>query len=96
MGMKWARSATKHGISPERSGYVIAQSRAYSKVPAPPNSPPGLNVPRRLYLGDDADGTPLEVMAIELASGDLLVIHAMEMREQYRERYTEMKRWTTT
>ncbi len=63
---------------------------------APPHSPPGLNVPRRLYLGDDADGMPLEVMAIKLTSGDLLVIHAMEMREKYRERYTEMKKWTTT
>ncbi len=96
MGMTWARSATKHGISEDRSGYVIEHSRTFSKVPAPPNSPPGLNVPRRLYLHDDADGIPLEVLAIELESGDLSVIHAMEMQEKYRRRYEELKKWDTT
>jgi len=96
MGMIWARSATRHEICPERSGYVIDQSRTFSKVPAPSNSPPGLNVPRRLYLGDDEDGIALEVMAIELESGDLLVIHAMEMAEKHRERYLELKKWKDT
>jgi len=47
--------------------------------------------PDRL-LGDDAEGTPLEVIAIELEAGDILVIHAMELREKYRERYLEIKK----
>jgi len=35
-------------------------------------------------------------MAIELESGDLLVIHAMEMAEKHRKRYLELKKWKDT
>jgi hypothetical protein len=49
--------------------------------------------PRYVYLGDDADGLALEVMAVELSSGDLLVIHAMPLRKKYRRDYQEAKRW---
>lgn len=38
----------------------------------------------------------MEVIAIELESGDLQVIHAMELREKYRERYLEIKKWENT
>jgi hypothetical protein len=48
---------------------------------------------RSLYLGDDAEGTPLEVMAVELEDGDLLVIHAMALRNRYRAQYEEAKQW---
>jgi hypothetical protein len=48
---------------------------------------------RLLYLGDDADGVPLEVMAVELDNRDLLVIHAMPLRDRYSEEYEEAKRW---
>lgn len=46
-----------------------------------------------MFLGDDADGVALEVMAVELEDGDLYVIHAMGLREQYRPQYEEAKRW---
>jgi hypothetical protein len=49
--------------------------------------------PRLVYLGDDADGVALEVVAIELEEGSLLVIHAMPLRDRYREQYEEAKRW---
>ena len=46
-----------------------------------------------LYVGDDEDGREIEVMAVELDDGDLFVIHAMSMRERYRNEYEEAKRW---
>jgi hypothetical protein len=46
---------------------------------------------RAVFLGDDPQGNPLEVMAIELPNGGLLVIHAMSLRNKYRQRYEEAK-----
>jgi len=46
-----------------------------------------------VYLGDEAGGQALEVMAIQLADEDLLVIHAMPLRDKYRPQYEEAKRW---
>ena len=48
---------------------------------------------RLLYLGDDADGQELEAMAVEGSKGELVVIHAMELREKYRDQYEEAKQW---
>jgi hypothetical protein len=56
--------------------------------------PPSGQLDERLvFLGDDADGVALEVMAVELEGGDLYVIHAMDLRERYRPQYEEAKRW---
>lgn len=60
--------------------------------PPPAGAPAGTEL-RLLYLGDDADGVALEVMAVELEDGSLLVIHAMRLRERYREQYEEATRW---
>jgi hypothetical protein len=46
-----------------------------------------------VFLGDDADGLALEVMAIALEDGSLLVIHAMPLRDRYRAQYEEARRW---
>lgn len=46
-----------------------------------------------MFLGDDENGVALEVMAVELESGDLLVIHAMPLRDRYLEQYEEAKKW---
>jgi len=48
---------------------------------------------RIVFLGDDADGTALEVMAIETEDGQLLVIHAMGLRSQYGRQYEEAGKW---
>jgi hypothetical protein len=50
-------------------------------------------VDRLVYLGDDPNGRPLEVMAVGLADGDVLVIHAMPLREKYRRQYLEAMKW---
>lgn len=48
---------------------------------------------RLVYLGDDAEGVALEIMAVESAGGDLFVIHAMPLRDKYRREYEEAMRW---
>jgi hypothetical protein len=48
---------------------------------------------RLVCLGDDANGRALEIMAVEGSRGELVVIHAMELREKYRDQYEEAKRW---
>jgi hypothetical protein len=90
--IRWARSATRHRISRDRSRHVIQHCGLRFEQPAPSSAPASAD-PRLVYLGDDAGGVPLEVMAIELEDGDLLVIHAMPLRERYREQYEEAKRW---
>ncbi len=39
------------------------------------------------------NGVPLEVMAVELEDGGLLVIHAMPLRDRYRMQYEEARKW---
>jgi hypothetical protein len=46
-----------------------------------------------LFLGDDAAGVPLEIVAVELADGWLRVVHAMPMRHSYRDLYEEAAKW---
>jgi hypothetical protein len=48
---------------------------------------------RLVYLGDAAAGVALELMAVQLAAGDLLLIHAMPLRRKYREQYEEARKW---
>jgi len=55
--------------------------------------PGGIGDDRLLYLGDDEDGVPLEVMAVELEDDGLYVIHAMSMRKKYEGHYEEARRW---
>ncbi|MFI4991063.1 MAG: hypothetical protein ACHQHO_09170 [Solirubrobacterales bacterium] len=89
--MRFARSAGKHRISKDSSRHVIAHYRARFEEPPPPDSPASGSI-RIVYLGEDAHGRALEVMAVERDSGDLLVIHAMPLREKYRKRYEEAPR----
>jgi hypothetical protein len=82
-----APSALKHGISHERIQYVIDHCGLVSDVAAPPDA----KVPddRILYPGDDAHGIPIEVIALELDDGELVVIHAMKLRDTYMAEYME-------
>lgn len=89
--VRFARSATKHRISKERIRHVISHCGLAFEEPAPRASEA---VDERLVvLGDDADGKELEVMAVEGPKGELIVIHAMELREKYRTQYEEARQW---
>ncbi len=84
----WARSAGRHRIPRARTLFVIQQAgvcfedRTHRKGRS-----------RLYFFGDDEDEQPLEIVAVELEDGNLLVIHSMPMRERVEERYTEALRW---
>ena len=92
MNLEWARAATKHRISRERSRYVIDHCGLRFEQEPPADARASAS-PRLVFLGDDADGVALEVMAVELEDESLLVIHAMPLRGRYRDQYEEAKRW---
>jgi hypothetical protein len=92
VNLKWARSATKHRISRERSRYVIEHCGLRFKQEAPANAPVGASS-RLVFLGDDTDGIALEVMAVELDDENLLVIHSMPLRDRYQKQYEEATKW---
>lgn len=74
MLLRFARSAARHGISRERVRHVVETCR--SPLYSADDDREGLV----LFLGSDAHGVPLEVVGIELAGDDLLIIHAMRLR----------------
>ena len=92
MNLKWVRSATKHRISREQSRYVIEHCGLRFKQEPPANAPVGASS-RLVFLGDDTDGIALEVMAVELDDENLLVIHAMPLRDRYQKQYEEATKW---
>jgi len=57
-----------------------------------PSLEPAFSAPRLVFLGEDSDGAPVEVIAVETDYGGLLVIHAMERRPRYRDAYEEVRR----
>jgi hypothetical protein len=76
----------RHGISHDRSADVIetcAVALVWSDGP----------VDGLLFLGLDRHGVPLEVGAIELREGSLLVVHAMPIRRRYLDELREVMRW---
>jgi hypothetical protein len=91
MRFQWAASASKHQISRARSRHVIAHcGLIYVQAAAPPKR----SLQQLVYLGDDATGTPLEVMAVELDDGQtLFVIHSMPLRTKYQPQYQEALKW---
>jgi hypothetical protein len=81
-----------HRISKECIRYVITHCGLVFEEPASSSSAEALDE-RLLCLGDDAEGKALEVMAVEGSKGELVVIHAMELRAKYRDQYEEAKQW---
>jgi hypothetical protein len=92
MDFMWSRSAPRHRISRDRSRFVVEHCGLVFEETAPAGAPAGA-APRLVYPGDDPDGIALEVMAVELEDDALLVIHAMALRDRYREQYQEAKQW---
>lgn len=90
--VRFARSAAKHRISKERIRHVISHCGLAFEEPVLSRASEALDE-RLVILGDDADGGELEVMAVEGSQGELVVIHAMELRARYRDRYEEARQW---
>lgn len=88
----FARSATKHRISRQRSLYVIEHcglqivDRFWNPVTA--------DLDRKVYfLGEDLEEVALEVVAVESWEEDYRVIHAMELRKRFGAYYEEARAW---
>ncbi|MBA2488414.1 MAG: toxin [Chloroflexi bacterium] len=81
MAIRFARTVVRHGVSQVRARYVVEHCTCplYSGEPGDEDLV--------IFLGPDETGVPLEVMAIDLADGNLLVIHAMKMRRKYVDNY---------
>jgi hypothetical protein len=88
----FARSATKHRISRERSLYVIEHCglQLVNRYRNPAHSDVSQRV---VFVGDDLEGVALEVMAVEEEEEELVVIHAMDMRKRFRGFYEEARQW---
>ena len=84
MALLFTRSALRHGISQERSRYVIEH---YAD---PVYSPDSEVTDVILFLGLDDRGVPLEVAGVEVQGGHLLVFHAMRMRDRYVEQHVRL------
>lgn len=89
--MRWASSATKHRISQTRTRHVIDNARLIHFIRAQPPTRPADVL---LFTGDDPRGVALEIMAVELVNGDLLVIHSMPLRpKKFENEYRESQQW---
>lgn len=88
----FARSATKHRISRERSLYVIEHcgmqfvERHWRSTRSEPDR-------RVTFFGNDLEGVALEVVAAELEEEEFMVIHAMDLRDRHRVFYEEARPW---
>jgi len=80
---RFTKSARKHHIGRARVVFVI--ENAHNVVPqVRPGQPDVL-----MYLGDDQTGRALEVGIVVLDEGDVLVIHAMDLRPKFQKDYDE-------
>jgi len=87
----FARSATRHRISRERSLYVIEQCGIqFVERRRSHGWHPEKHV---LFLGDDLEGVALEVLAAENEEEEFTVIHAMNLRNKYFGLYEEVREW---
>lgn len=89
----FARSATKHRISRERSlcvvercGFQIVERRRSQDFSNGPDK-------RVYFLGDDLEGVRLEVVAAQTGEEEFTVIHAMNLRPKFLELYEEAREW---
>ncbi len=89
-GLSWTAGARKHRVSRAQVRHVIEHAGLFFVQPVTPPDRPDEAV---LFLGDDEAGSPLEVVGVELADGQLRVIHAMPLRNGYQDLYEEAKKW---
>jgi hypothetical protein len=88
----FARSATKHRISRQRSLHVIEHcglqlvDRAWERQTSGREK-------RVVFIGNDLEGVALEAIAAEEDEGAFVVIHAMNMRKRFRGLYEEVRQW---
>jgi hypothetical protein len=91
--IRFARSATKHRISRERSLYVIEHC-GIQFVERRRSENFGWGADKRVYFfGEDLEGVSLEVVAAENEEEEFTVIHAMNFRDRFLDLYEEAREW---
>jgi hypothetical protein len=90
--IRWARSATKHRVSRRRIRHALEHCLAILEEEPAAGSHPRPRETRLIFLGEDPSGSTLEVIAVETAQDNLMVIHAMDLRPRYRSTYEEVRR----
>jgi len=90
LAVRFANSASKHHISHDRAAHIINHCGVVLPQPSPHDDPDD-NDERLIFLGDDWNGIALEVIAIEGADGELLVIHAQKLRAKNRGAYKRVQ-----
>jgi hypothetical protein len=86
---EWAPSAAKHGIARARARHVLDTAPTAFPVADEDGEPdPDL----LLFLGDDPNGVPLEIMVRLRGHDAVRVFHVMPMRPKYRPLYDHMTR----
>lgn len=90
--ISWNRSATKHRISRQRSRHVIEHC-GLQFIDWRWNPAHGEADIRVIFLGDDLEAVPIEVIAAEIDDDEFLVIHAMKLRDRFKALYEEARRW---
>lgn len=88
----FARSATRHRVSRERSLYIIEDCGLQLVDQAWRRKSSGIEK-RVVFIGDDLEGIALEVIAAEEVEEEFVVIHAMNMRNRFRGLYGEVRKW---
>ena len=71
------RSTFKHGVTIDRVKH------AYDHVIVVADLDPDTDPPKVLLIGPDAAGNLLELIALVLVGDELLIIHAMPLRQQF-------------
>jgi hypothetical protein len=87
--ISWARSASRHRIPRTDVSYVIEHAGICFEEE---EGRDGID-PRLYFFGQDEDGRELEVVAVELTSDRLHVIHAMPLRQKFGIDYVEALGW---
>ena len=88
----FARSATKHRISRERSLYVIEHCGIQFVDQRWELRNSGVDQ-RVVFTGDDLERVALEIVAVERAEDEFTVIHAMNLRDRFVGLYEEARKW---
>jgi len=83
------RSALRHHISEERIRYVVE----HCATPLFPPPDDGDDADLIWFIGPDRNGIELEILAIDEPGGGVKVIHAMSLRDWFRDDYARVVGW---
>jgi hypothetical protein len=89
--ISWARSATKHRISRERSLHIVRHAGICFRETE--HEDEWYDDPRFIFLGPDEELMPLEVIAVAPEDGSLTIIHAMPLQERWPAWYSKGLEW---